>query len=43
MCLKSCAVMCPSVVSELVAEGQQAINTSVLHLRGQLKLAGTFI
>lgn len=29
MCLKSCVVMCPSVVSELVAEGQQAINTSL--------------
>lgn len=29
MCLKSRVVMCPSVVSELVADGEQAINTSL--------------
>lgn len=29
MCLESRVVMCPSVVSELEAEGEQAINTSL--------------
>lgn len=28
MCLKSCVVLCP-VVCELVADGDQAINTSL--------------